>query len=77
MKRAFCEIVTAVGLLHVATVVIYLKLYHQDVKSTRILTKEEELEGRIKGISSSINDISTMSRNQPSTPTTQVFSFWF
>ena len=59
MKRAFCEIVTAVGLLHVATVVIYLKLYHQDVKSTRILTKEEELEGRIKGISSSINDIST------------------
>ena len=59
MKRAFCEIVTAVGLLHVATVVIYLKLFHQDVKSTRILTKEEELEGRIKGISSSINDIST------------------
>ena len=59
MKRAFCEIVTAVGLLHVATVVIYLKLYHQDVKSTRILTKEEELEGRIKGISSSISDIST------------------
>lgn len=59
MKRAFCEIVTAVGLLHVATVVIYLKLYHQDVKSTRILTKEEELEGRIKGVSSSINDIST------------------
>ena len=59
MKRAFCEIVTAVGLLHVATVVIYLKLHHQDVKSTRILTKEEELEGRIKGISSSINDIST------------------
>ena len=59
MKRAFCEIVTAVGLLHVATVVIYLKLYHQDVKSKRIFTKEEELEGRIKGISSSISDIST------------------
>ena len=59
MKRAFCEIVTAVGLLHVATVVIYLKLYHQDVNSKRIFTKEEELEGRIKGISSSISDIST------------------
>ena len=59
MKRAFCEIVTAVGLLHVATVVIYLKLYHQDVKSKRIFTKGEELEGRIKGISSSISDIST------------------
>ena len=59
MKRAFCEIVTAVGLLHVAIVVIYLNLYHQDVKSKRIFTKEEELEGRIKGISSSINDIST------------------
>ena len=59
MKRAFCEIVTAVGLLHVATVVIYLKLYDQDVKSKRIFTKEEELEGRIKGISSSISDIST------------------
>ena len=59
MKRAFCEIVTAVGLLHVATVVIYLKLYHQDVKSKRIFTKEEELEGRMKGISSSISDIST------------------
>ena len=59
MKRAFCEIVTAVGLLHVATVVIYLNLYHQDVKSKRIFTKEEELEGRIKGISSSISDIST------------------
>ncbi|XP_022805076.1 beta-1,3-galactosyltransferase 1-like [Stylophora pistillata] len=58
MKRAFCKIVTVVGVLCVAVVVIYLKLYHPHDTHKRTFTNKEELESQRRVHSSSINDIS-------------------
>ena len=60
MKRAFCKIVTVVGFLNVAIVVIYLNIYYPNEKRKRIFTKEEGLEGQLRVNSSSFNDITTM-----------------
>lgn len=57
MKRAFCKIVTIVGVLCVVVVVIYLKLYHLHDTHKRIFTNEEELESRRRVHSWSTNDI--------------------
>ena len=60
MKRAFCKIVTVVGFLNVALVMIYLNTYYPNVKRKRIFTEEEGLEGQLRVNSSSFNDITTM-----------------